>query len=103
MDRWFWWVVALLLATMGTIQVTTILQESQTWDEAIHLSAGYSYLRTGDYRINPEHPPLEKILNAVPLLFLQPSLPLADSSWTNSDEIDFGNKFLYVNRVPAET
>ena len=43
-----------------------ISSKSQTADEAVHLGAGYSYLATGDFRLNPEHPPLIKILCALP-------------------------------------
>ena len=32
-----------------------------TVDEPWHVVAGVSYLRTGDYRLNPEHPPLVKL------------------------------------------
>ena len=41
---------------------------SPTFDEAVHLTAGYSYWRTGDFRMNRETPPLMKLLWAVPLL-----------------------------------
>jgi hypothetical protein len=30
-------------------------------DEAYHIAAGVSYVRNGDFRINPEHPPLVKL------------------------------------------
>jgi hypothetical protein len=29
-----------------------------TIDEAYHIAADVSYVRLGDYRVNPEHPPL---------------------------------------------
>ena len=48
----------------------SVLQKSPTYDETVHLFAGYSYLRWGDYRVNPEHPPLVKMLAAAPLLAL---------------------------------
>ena len=41
---------------------------SPTSDETAHLVAGYSYLVTHDYRLNPEHPPLAKMFAALPLL-----------------------------------
>ena len=103
MHRYFWPLALLLLAIMGTVQVTSVLQETQTWDEGIHLAAGYSYLKRGDYRMNPEHPPLGKILSALPLLFLKPALPIEHPSWRDVDEIAFGSEFLYSNRVPADT
>src|SRR5579864_2366174 len=32
-----------------------------TIDEAYHIAAGVYYVRLGDFRINPEHPPLVKL------------------------------------------
>ena len=46
-------------------------RKSPTYDEPVHLFAGYSYLKWGDFRINPEHPPLAKVLAALPLLALE--------------------------------
>jgi hypothetical protein len=93
---------AVLLCVLGWVQVSSIRKETQTWDEGIHLSAGYSYLKTGDYRLNREHPPLFKILAALPLLPFDPILPVGDPAWATSDQVGFGDKFLYRNRVPAD-
>jgi 4-amino-4-deoxy-L-arabinose transferase-like glycosyltransferase len=100
---WFWLVAALLIAFMGFVQVRSALQETQTFDEGFDLAAGYSYWKTGDYRINREHPPLGKLINAIPLLFLNPSLPLDHPSWAQENNVVFGEQFLYFNRVPADT
>jgi 4-amino-4-deoxy-L-arabinose transferase-like glycosyltransferase len=43
-------------------------RESLTFDEDDHIFAGYMMLHTGDYGLNPEHPPLVKLLAALPLL-----------------------------------
>jgi hypothetical protein len=75
-ERIFWSATVLLLTLLLTLQGVSIRQESQTYDETVHLTAGYSYLITGDYRLNPEHPPLSKMLAAIPLLFLKPHLPV---------------------------
>ena len=40
--------------------ITTSL-DSFTYDEAYHIGAGVSYVKTGDFRLNPEHPPLVKL------------------------------------------
>ncbi len=100
--RAFWPLTLALLAAMAAAQVAAMRQESQIYDEATHLASGYSYLTTGDYRLNPEHPPLSKMLAAVPLLFLKPHLPVEDASWKNGDGLYFGAVFLYLNRVDAE-
>src|SRR5258706_10820927 len=44
--------------------------ESATFDETSHVFAGVSYLETGDFRLNPEHPPLVKLIAAAPLALL---------------------------------
>ena len=55
-----------------------IRANSQTVDEATHLAAGYSYLATGNFRLDAEHPPLIKQLQALPI-FLAYRLPFTDA------------------------
>jgi len=90
-----------IVAVMLALQVASIVQESQTFDEGANLSAGYSYWKTGDYRMNREHPPLGKLLVSLPLLVLNPVLPTGDSAWATGDELAFGRAFLYHNQLPA--
>lgn len=89
----------LLLALQGIIFIT---ESSQTSDEAAHLAAGYSYLVTGDYRLNPEHPPLVKILSALPLLPLHLDFPKG-ALWEQAEEWNIGRLFVHENRVPNDT
>ena len=63
--------VSLLLGLFVALSLGASLQKSPTADENFHLVAGYSYIRWGDYRINPEHPPFAKILATLPLLALE--------------------------------
>ena len=73
-------------------------QESSTYDEVAHLPAGYTYLVKRDFRLNPEHPPLLKVLSALPLLVLHPQVDFNDPSWNlPSKEYAFGAHFLYSN------
>ena len=57
----FVWLV-LLLVCLGILRsaIATRL-DGFTLDEAYHIAAGVSYLKYGDFRINPEHPPLVKL------------------------------------------
>jgi hypothetical protein len=48
---------------------------SITSDELPHLASGYYYLKTGRTFLNPEHPPLVKVIAALPLLIVNPELP----------------------------
>jgi hypothetical protein len=99
----FWLAVALLLALMAGLLIWSATKESQVWDEGFELGSGYSYLKTGRLRFNLEQPPLAKVLEALPLLYLNPRLPVDDPSWVNKQDAEFGFAFLYHNRVPAET
>ncbi len=68
---------------------------SAAFDEEYHLAAGYAYLRTGDPRLATEHPPLVNLWNALPLVFLNPKLPLESPTWQNAIPDDFGDAFLW--------
>lgn len=51
------------------LQGVAALEQSLTMDEPYHLVAGYQALRFGANTINLEHPPLVKVVAALPLLF----------------------------------
>jgi hypothetical protein len=60
----------LCLTAFATLVLSDLLTTSATYDEPVHLFAGYSDLRWGDRRLIPDHPPLLKKLAALPLLFM---------------------------------
>src|SRR5690349_20074801 len=95
----FWIVLAGILAAAGNIEVRTALGETQTWDEGIHIWSGYAYLTRGDYSWNTEHPPLVKLVSAIPLLRLGLAAPAVAG---NPDaQVEAGRQFLYANRRDA--
>ncbi|HHH12399.1 MAG TPA: phospholipid carrier-dependent glycosyltransferase, partial [Candidatus Moranbacteria bacterium] len=58
--------------------------DSLTFDEVAHIPAGYSYVKEFDYRLNPEHPPLLKVLAGLPLLALDPKFDTDAPFWTGT-------------------
>jgi hypothetical protein len=68
-----------------------------TIDEAYHISAGVSYVRYTDFRINPEHPPLVKLwvgsLISATGFHLTSIRPFADKA----DERDFAEQDVYLS------
>src|ERR1700733_2142362 len=89
--------VALLLAIMSAELMLSARQQSQTFDEAVHIFAGYRYWKNFDFGANPEHPPLVKLVAAFPLLRLRlgtPPIPDADFKMV---EYRTGRDFLYGN------
>ena len=76
--------VALLLAFMTFLSGGAASRESVTIDEIAHIGAGVSYLQKLDLRMNVEHPPLAKILAALPLVLRGVHADYAHVSWTFS-------------------
>jgi len=66
--KWVFGTVAVLLVILEAQLMFSVRQNSQTFDESAHIYSGYSYWKTGDFGINPEHPPLEKLVDTLPLL-----------------------------------
>src|SRR5579862_6570698 len=65
---WVWIAVATLLLVQAVQIFLVVRQESLTFDEDNHIFAGYMMWKTHDYGLNPEHPPLVKLLATAPLL-----------------------------------
>jgi 4-amino-4-deoxy-L-arabinose transferase-like glycosyltransferase len=59
-------------------------RESVTFDEMAHIGAGVSYLQKQDMRMNEEHPPLAKVLAALPLVVRGVHADYSHVSWTFS-------------------
>ena len=69
---------AALLVVMAANLLSVIAQKSITIDETSAIPSGYYYLTEGAFDLNSEHPPLPKILAALPLLFLNVERPPLD-------------------------
>ena len=91
------YIAVVLLLAAAAFAIGSMWFDSAVRDEMPHITAGYSYLTKGDYRINPEHPPLIKELAAAPLLLIDVYFPDQDPSWTSrvNDQWELGGKFLY--------
>ena len=72
-----WLVLAALVIVMATQLWTSVRQLSITSDEIDHLHAAYRYLQCNDFGWNPEHPPLVKIVAALPLIAMRINDPIA--------------------------
>jgi len=79
-------VAVLLLALMAVLAGGAALRESVTVDEVSHIAAGVTYLQKLDLRLNPEHPPLPKILAAIPLVIRGARADYKHISWTFSEK-----------------
>ncbi|HET7104877.1 MAG TPA: glycosyltransferase family 39 protein [Terracidiphilus sp.] len=66
--KWVWVAVVVLLVVQAAQTVYVVHRESLTFDEGNHSFSGYMMWHTGDFGLNPEHPPLVKLLAALPAL-----------------------------------
>lgn len=91
--------ITIMLGVFLTLSLSLAWQESTTFDEKAHVGAAYSYVRFGDMRLNPEHPPLLKDLAGIPLLFLNPAFPSESTQWTDgtNEQWSIGERFIHEN------
>lgn len=96
------WLAAIALVLIfGCLAFDALRQMSATVDEAVHLPAGISYVLTGDFRQNPEHPPFVKLAAGLACLPLHPVLNEEHPDWRSGDRGGaFPGDLLYVDNEP---
>jgi Dolichyl-phosphate-mannose-protein mannosyltransferase len=93
--RLTWAAVALALVFHAALAIVSERHKSAVFDEVIHLPPGYAALKLGDHRMNPLHPPLARVIAAVPLLFMDVRVDPDDLSWRTARPWEWGKRFLY--------
>ncbi len=87
------WAIVGIFSVLILLQaIPSLQQESATFDETAHQPPGYLSLTAREYRLDAEHPPLIKMLTALPLLFLDVKVPPIQYGWTWK----FYHDFLYT-------
>ncbi len=89
------WIVLLALVTASAaglyfLFASTIHATSASFDENIYAPAGYSYLKTGDFRLNLEHPPFSKVLYGATMLTAEIPADFSSEAWRTADQVRFG-------------
>jgi hypothetical protein len=96
MRPWEWGALVALLALFAAQALLASPQKSASFDEQYHLTAGYSYLRTGDFRLATTHPPLAGMIAGLPLLAREGIiLPLDSPLWEQGNRYDFADFFVW--------
>ena len=90
-----------LLGVLTLQLVVYALHESQTWDEGDHIYAGYMSWARGDFGLNPEHPPMVKMLATASLLGMPLRVPVPEGRSFKLDAFLGGKDFLYQNDADA--
>jgi hypothetical protein len=87
-----------VIAAAAALMLASSWQDVLTVDEVTHLSAGYSYLARRDMRMNPEHPPLAKLVAALPLLAMDLNeAAFGSQRWREGyfGQYEFGRRLIY--------
>jgi hypothetical protein len=89
--------VAALLAVLFLQLAFSVHRNSITWDEDDHIYAGYMSWKHADFGLNPEHPPLVKLIAATPLLNMPLTLPVLQDRFFKLEAFLGGKDFLFKN------
>ncbi|HEY1500783.1 MAG TPA: glycosyltransferase family 39 protein [Acidobacteriaceae bacterium] len=89
--------VALLVAGFTLQLVLSSRRNSVTWDEGHHLFSGYMSWKHTDYGLNPEVPPLVKMVAAAPLLGMDLLVPPLQGRFFKTECFVDGRDFLFQN------
>ncbi len=86
---------AVLLVLHAALAIGSMWESSPTFDEVSHLPAGLAIVRTGEVRLNREHPPLVKELAGLAASTQRPRLPLDGDAYARADQWRFGREVTY--------
>ena len=94
----------LLIALHVWIGWSATLGKGPAFDEGAHLTAGYTYWKFNDYRLQPENGNLPQRWAGLALLPLSPRLSPEENKteWRRADVWNMGQHFLFENGNPAE-
>ena len=87
--------IVALLGQMSVAMVTAAREQSPVIDEVIYVGAAVVYPTRHDLQINPEHPPLSKLLSAVGLAFADVRL---DPTF-QGNQMQIGLRVLYLSLI----
>jgi len=86
----------------------SIMHSSPTYDEPVHLTAGYIYWKTGQYEYNGlHHPAFSEMWSALPLVLMSPKLQKFHPAWARQkwgayDQYQFADHFYYKNEISGD-
>jgi hypothetical protein len=95
--NWVGGAVLLLLLIMVTEVGLSTRQQSPSWDEGDHIFSGYMNWKHREYSLNPEHPPLVKLVATLPLLPLNLKTAPRQGRFYKSEAYYGGRELLFRN------
>jgi len=98
---WIALAVAALLVVLLLQLAFSAQRDSITWDEDDHIYSGYMSWKHGDFGLNPVHPPLVKLVAALPLLNMPLKMPALQNRFFKHEAFLGGKDFFFKNDANA--
>ena len=95
--------IMMFLLVFFVVALSSVANDSPTYDEPYHLGSAVNVMATGEYRLAPDHPPLARLLAAV---FAWSAIPdgrraMRDHpDFPRLDSYEFGRFVLYPGWQP---
>jgi hypothetical protein len=86
---------ALLLVLFAALAFDAARSKGPTYDETAHLAAGVAYVQTGDFRMNPEHPVLPKLLAGWSASGTGVRADTTTIAWERADQWNFARELIW--------
>ena len=96
--RRYWALIAVILLVSLVRIANTHLAFAQTLDEPVHVGAGHEWLTKGYYHLDFQHPPLPRVLFALPFTEVEPANPTHPSEYGNDL---YAHRDRYIHNVAA--
>lgn len=94
--------ITIVFALMLAMMATSMVKKSATYDEVIHVPVGYSYWKTNGYIMDQGAPPLVKMIDTLPLLFMDLNFKIEGQAWIDANDLAFGHAWLYGNNSNSD-
>jgi 4-amino-4-deoxy-L-arabinose transferase-like glycosyltransferase len=93
--RRYWATALLSVASVGFVALglAQAWSDAPTFDEPVYVASGLAGILHHDVTLNEEHPPLPKLLAALPVLFVHPVVP-PDGGWNRNNERAYSARFV---------
>ena len=85
--------LVLLVAGFLGLGLAEAWSDAPTFDEPVYVAAGIAGMLHHDVTFNDEHPPLPKVLAALPVLLAHPVIP-PNGRWSGNDERSYASRFV---------
>ncbi len=97
-------VLAFVLIAIFLVQTLAVVRrEVMTYDEGYHTYAGSRYWQCADFGVNPEHPPLAKLIAAIPLVLAKAASPAGPCPVTSTAKgSGYGDSDVWLYGSPTD-